>query len=518
MLSDFSRILGLDIGTKSIKLAFIEKDIKSFNIKLDEAIIPFEREKLVYQNLSLLLKELIKKNEIPPYTPTIFSIGGESSFVRTVKLPPLSQEKIDKIVQFEVRQQIPVSLADLFWDYVLIKEEGKRLSSLIVASKKSLINERLRNIKEANLKAVAVSCDIISIFNILYQFQTVSSFLIVDIGSHNTNLILYNQKGIYARSLPLGSNTLTLKISQKLNISIEEAEKIKLNPLGRREEIKIIAQEFLEDLNEHINNSIDFYKSQIEKLKIEKIVLAGGGSLLKDTQKYIGKNLNIETIYPEIPIEIKNSIKNKEVFLKFLVAIANAFSVFKKDFFQINLIKHLLSKEKLNRQKNLYLGATALCLTLIFIFGFFFLRNEYHYQKTYLEALKGQISLFENYQPRIQKIQEENFILQKKIKLAQSFSNLKDMWLLALANLSDSKPPELWFTDFKFEIQDLQKKKISLILTGRTYTYSALSSFISNIKEKKIFKNVSPQSTLIIKTKWGGKNIELVEFTLNMEI
>ena len=45
------------------------------------------------------------------------SVPGQSGLARFVKLPPVEEKKINDIVRFEAKQQIPFPLEEVIWDY-----------------------------------------------------------------------------------------------------------------------------------------------------------------------------------------------------------------------------------------------------------------------------------------------------------------------------------------------------------------------------------------------------------------
>src|SRR5215471_8215318 len=47
----------------------------------------------------------------------VISIPGQSGLARFVKLPPVEEKKIEAIVTFEAKQQIPFPLEEVVWDY-----------------------------------------------------------------------------------------------------------------------------------------------------------------------------------------------------------------------------------------------------------------------------------------------------------------------------------------------------------------------------------------------------------------
>ena len=49
-------------------------------------------------------------------------VPGQSGLARFVKLPPVEEKKIEDIVKFEAKQQIPFPLEEVVWDYQKVSE------------------------------------------------------------------------------------------------------------------------------------------------------------------------------------------------------------------------------------------------------------------------------------------------------------------------------------------------------------------------------------------------------------
>ncbi|MGY8688286.1 MAG: pilus assembly protein PilM, partial [Verrucomicrobiales bacterium] len=45
------------------------------------------------------------------------AIAGQPVFMRFVKLPPLSEDKVDQIVEFEAQQNVPFPIDEVAWGY-----------------------------------------------------------------------------------------------------------------------------------------------------------------------------------------------------------------------------------------------------------------------------------------------------------------------------------------------------------------------------------------------------------------
>src|SRR3954452_9183623 len=62
------------------------------------------------------LEQFLSRNSLRGDT-VIISVPGQSGLARFVKLPPVEEKKINDIVRFEAKQQIPFPLEEVVWDY-----------------------------------------------------------------------------------------------------------------------------------------------------------------------------------------------------------------------------------------------------------------------------------------------------------------------------------------------------------------------------------------------------------------
>src|ERR1700755_1613503 len=67
------------------------------------------------------LEKFLSRNQIKGDLVAI-SVPGQSGLARFVKLPPVEEKKINDIVHFEAKQQIPFPLEEVVWDYQKVSE------------------------------------------------------------------------------------------------------------------------------------------------------------------------------------------------------------------------------------------------------------------------------------------------------------------------------------------------------------------------------------------------------------
>src|SRR5438128_1581066 len=121
-------VWGIDVGLCALKAIRLE----SVNGQITATAFDYvEHPKILSQpdaDPDLLTREALSKfltrNTLKGDHVAI-SVPGQSGLARFVKLPPVEEKKINDIVRFEAKQQIPFNLEEVVWDY-------QKLSSAVV--------------------------------------------------------------------------------------------------------------------------------------------------------------------------------------------------------------------------------------------------------------------------------------------------------------------------------------------------------------------------------------------------
>ena len=119
---------------------------------------------------------------------------------------------------------------------------------------------------------------------------------------------------IFSVSIPISSQDVTQKISKTLNIDNDQAEKAKiicgLDEGKAQGIIYNILIDNIKNLNKKISEIINFYENHYQNYEpLNKIILCGGGAIIKNLDKLIEKNTNIKTELGDIETNINETKK-----------------------------------------------------------------------------------------------------------------------------------------------------------------------------------------------------------------
>jgi len=297
-------MFAIDFGSRSIKVAKLNKvsdsyELVNYGITLspEDAIANGE----IFNPIAVAdtLTELIKNSGIRD-NRAIIAITGQKVIVREIVLPLMEDKELLAGVMWEAPKYVPYDLDESIIDAEKVeefveKDGNKMMRVLLVATPKSIIQPYMEVLKKARVKPKII--DLVSSANIrAFEHQLSdkneeeqeSSIvdIILSIGASNTNLTLVEKGNLkFTRDILVGGTDITKAIAKSLNISFDEAEKLKRETKivldqeaeeeKKNERAKVILK-ILNQITKEVRKSLSYYKTQSQKVKYNKMILSGG--------------------------------------------------------------------------------------------------------------------------------------------------------------------------------------------------------------------------------------------------
>jgi type IV pilus assembly protein PilM len=288
--------VGLDIGTstfKFVKLKFLKDIIEIYDFNLEP--IPAD--------LVSALKSIAQFQEAKSVN---LGVCGPGIVIRCVEFPRMNTNELKGALNFEAQKHIPFPVAEVNLDAHILKPDlpENKMLVLLAAAKKEFINQRLKIIEEAGLKANLLDLDaltLVNAFNFNYSLEDNlknKAIALLNIGASFSNLnILENDLCLLTRDIHIAGNNFTQKIADTLSLDFKAAEDLKLNPDKEKlEKVVVAVESVLSDLANELRTSFDYYESQ-STLSVAKIFLSGGGSKFLGLKDILTNLLGIEVDY-----------------------------------------------------------------------------------------------------------------------------------------------------------------------------------------------------------------------------
>lgn len=299
-------MVGIDIGTKTIKIVELEKDGTSFSLSAS-GIVGYSGnsvEKMIDDKEMSSLAQIIKKLHAETGASSRdvnLSIPEQGAFTRTVTFPLLTDAEISSAVKWEIEQYIPIPAAEAISQHIIL-ERNEKVSPpyvlvLLVAAPRILVEKYTRLVQMAGLNPISVETELIALTRALAPNDKTS--LLVDLGANSTDIaIARNSLLCFSRSIPLAGEAFTRAVSQGLGINATQAEEYKKTygfaPSQLEGKVKTALDPVLRLIVDEIKKAISFYQSEQKGEAPSVIQISGGTSAMPQIITSLTELLGIE--------------------------------------------------------------------------------------------------------------------------------------------------------------------------------------------------------------------------------
>ena len=164
--------------------------------------------------------------------PVVTAIPGRGVIIKRLELPGQARETLDDVIEFEAMDAVPEDLGNVNLDYHVLgpSEDGSGLAVLLVAARKTLVENHVQLLETAGLTPAIVDVDHFALGRLCEEQsaggETPSAW--IHVGARSTTIHLPAPDGPgYTTDLPVGGEQLTEGLAEKLSVPRDEAERIK---------------------------------------------------------------------------------------------------------------------------------------------------------------------------------------------------------------------------------------------------------------------------------------------------
>ena len=338
------KIIGLDLSDLSVKVFQIEKNgnkemVRGFgSVDIPSGIIDdgriVDKEKVIAS-----IKEAFGSDSARKINSrkVICSLPESKAFVRIINIPKMSEDEAEEAVKWEMEASMPMSLEEVYFDWQFLEEsDGKTQRVLTAAVSREIVDAWMDVLVSAGLDVFGLEVESVATIRSLVDKNSKREdiSLIVDLGAKRTSFIISEGTVPYfTSSIPFSSEGINDAISKALNISNDEAEKIKvkngIEGLDKESPIFNSVNPLLENLIVEITKTMDFYGEMSgQKGGVGKIILCGGGSNMKGMAQYLNQRIGKEIFLgnPWVNLKLGSDLPpmDKEVSVRYATSIGLA--------------------------------------------------------------------------------------------------------------------------------------------------------------------------------------------------
>ncbi|RYZ89864.1 MAG: type IV pilus assembly protein PilM [Proteobacteria bacterium] len=292
MLFGSKKVLGLDIGSSSIKIAEMDVSKRGSQL-LSFGFVPTPNNTVAageisdINSVSMSVQSLV--NDIRSKRKSVSTgMWGTAVIVKKITIPKMDRKLIQDQIRFEAEQYIPFDINNISLGHHVLNTSTSpdTIDLLLIAAQNELVFQYMSVIETAGLKCGVLDVAgfaLANCFEANYGKFSRDVIGLVNFGSSITNfVVIQNGDVVFCRDIPVGGHIYTNEIHKGLGISIQEAEALKLSAVSRREvpsEVHSIINSTNETVTEEVRSSLDFLSATTNGLTINRCFFTGGSSV-----------------------------------------------------------------------------------------------------------------------------------------------------------------------------------------------------------------------------------------------
>jgi type IV pilus assembly protein PilM len=349
-------ILGLDIGTESIKMVLLRrsgKAIESVSPKIIRRPLATGGERGRVEDIIPIIHDAVRefRSEI---NTVVVSVQGPEVMVRRVEVPPMPRSELKSALPWVIDRFLPYSIEDAVYDHrVLGEKKGSgELELLVVVARKEFIDGLTGQLKKIGLPPSVVTVAPCALWNIVRHLGIEEGTIdvVINIGDRVTSINFFSTNRLeFSRDIMTAGDAITAALTGKVTYKGEEfaippkmAEELKCRygiPMGDDlpeftesgvpfASLQALIRPAVERLATEIDRSIKYASRAYGIENIRRILLTGGSARLLNLEEYLSASLGrpVEKLNPATRIEALRHTMNegeRAVFVRLGMSLTN---------------------------------------------------------------------------------------------------------------------------------------------------------------------------------------------------
>jgi type IV pilus assembly protein PilM len=307
------RAIGLDIGTSVVRA--VELSLGRSGVTLErfgQVVVPegavADGEVLKPEPVAACLRQLWHATGLS-HRKVVLGVANQRVIVRKIDLPWMPPGELRASLAFQVTDYLPMDVSDSVLDFFPLEDNtdsaGTRtLSGLLVAASRSTVLANVTCAEQAGLSVQSVDLASFAVLRSLGK-QTgpdVEIEALIEIGARITNIVVHRAGvPLFVRILLMGGQDITDAVAAKLTVPMSQAEAMKQQIVlagdsPDDETLKSTVNSQAQDFVDEVTGSLDYFAAANPGIKLERILLSGGGSRLEGLRDRLATELRLPVL------------------------------------------------------------------------------------------------------------------------------------------------------------------------------------------------------------------------------
>ena len=335
-----SKVVGLDVGSYQVKAVELRKSgnkVELVHFGIADVFPNGDRTAAgssdIFQLKVNAIQRALQAGRITA-KHSVSAVSGESIIVRYIQLPDMPEAELKNALRWEAEEYIPFAIDEVNLDSVVLGPSAVagKVDVLLVSARKDLVNDHVQLVRMASLTPVIVDVEgfaFLNCFEANYQPRRDECVCLVHLGADVTNINVYvGNTSRFSRDIGIAGNAITQSVCQKCQVPFIKGEELKRNvgvakpddddeATGENELISTIRgtveritgselgddspeataakaiQNALGQLVSEIRRSIQFFEGQSGGATVQRVIIGGGTSKLKNLPAFLQSELDV---------------------------------------------------------------------------------------------------------------------------------------------------------------------------------------------------------------------------------
>ena len=540
------RVIGLDIGSYSVKAVEIVNTFKSYDIaNFYENVIPQIDEVPPDAIIPASMEQLFKENNLEA-DRIITAMPGQYISSRILSFNFSDAKKIETAIYAEIEDIVPFNLDQMIIDHQILGEVGGKTIALVAMTRKNFLKSFLEHLQRLEIDPKLIDIDSLSFYNLTPYIckDTEKVTAVVDIGHEKTSVCIVSN-GILRmfRSINLGGKYISEFLARDMEVDFNQAQLFKHrvsqvfceNDQGQSlsEEDYAIAERITLAANtlvKELGRTLYAFKTSGEE-PVSTVYLSGGTSRTRNLNRYLEDQLELEVKMnrlDETELKISPHLHDHMIIMPQSVSIGMRAVTAVKRHTQINLRRGEFAfvqdyESVLKYTSNIFKVMALALIILCASYGvkYFFYNQQINrikdrYQKELVTAFPDLKKKYRNKNvsfDRLQRDTKKKFggLLQSMTASTDNFIKLHATSgsLLVLKAISEKLPKDLELNVTLYQFNANDRGGGRLMLKGETNGYDAVAKTLENLKQVRVLSDVKEKSSQAK----PGTDGKIIEFT-----
>lgn len=317
-----ARIIGLDIGSFSIKVVHLSRKGKGFRLEaIGIALNPIgmlpgddeQSQKRVAETTKKMLSDVKLTN-----SKAVLALTESLVYSRVVELPALSDSELASAINWEAEQYIPVPIDQVNIDYEVISRPKKgspdvKMKVFLVAARKELIKRTVAFAEKCGVDVLGLETETLAVARaMLTESFKNDATMLVNFGASSTDIsVIKAGMPLMTHAIESGGTAITRSLAKELGLEFSQAEEYKrsygLDTSQLEGRVSNSIKPMVDQLLSEVKKAMQYYNNSNQQEPIKRLVLSGGSALLPEFITYVAKYLSVEVVLGNAFINVEPS-------------------------------------------------------------------------------------------------------------------------------------------------------------------------------------------------------------------